>query len=1193
MKFDFPSMPELPDVTRNPQLWEGVDGPSLLAAASVLQLFPENSSWILELQRLSAVAAGLPALSNAQSLSTSKFKKLLSSESVGDASVVKLKDSYEGLFTFEIPFFGGPKLSVQGSATRAGYTADFLLTAIFRTPKDEISETFVLKVRSIANLLLNISDKVCKEFGLSRLSDANEKERRVHVPSAKKLTKLSQLVQFDEEEIFTGFFDLEREYLMAGLVREQGKSAPSQGEASEWSAVQPLVRSRGRIILASPLELTVALRHQIIRAAIEENCVEQLISAMLSLAIDKARELLGFLVDDDFEIISQGRGWACLQAPFDLDKLMEVILIVDDLDGYDPFSAYGRWNADEVFEKIETSLKKSITDDRVFRVYIPTIIGRDLAVELNSARQESGCGDSPVLFATWDDLQTILQTPELSKLGLWYFARAMHRFHRHAGIISFSAVDTFSVYYESGMGFNLGDTSISSNLVIESGYGQSLRVENARRFDLRYFIYPDNGCYVPAQSLYGKESSFPVYLAKGEFGGAYILDLETTIAWVCMPRQAEENGVISVQIRMVFAEALAYWIWQLSLVDPSLIEQAADARGIIKIKIRDVAYEPGLEPWIHANRENSDFLFEVSRNWEPVGRENQIDRMLLAELCRVFGGVDDDIVDRIAPVGPKGMIHIDDAYSMSSWSNDKEPAWGLSKEAICEIQDELREYLVNELSLPAGPIPDDQRVDFLSKSIVRWYIARFSSAVAELTNAALIEQVIERNEAIVAELERDSKLLASRLACFGNSNDEVENVKQRISQSNGSMLASRFVVEFISAFPPSGGKVLNRERYERLLALSFEIIEKGMLVDSLRGELSNVHLTILRSGRLKITREDDSYSRALEEFAQFRARSVVLNALDPAENRLVNSSEFTHCNQAAVEHFGFTYDDISQCVKLLLTLFKGKEVVTISRKTLRRLLADELGWEECKIDSFTGSLELSPCLDINDFWDRKFDVFPWRFNKDRSYLKRPLVQYGDELVFGRRGLIHAPAYWVEQYRSGRLRAKGKMASALSRRRDEKGKNFEVRVANLLREIGYAPVRVEVRRIGVHDFRNISGKNLGDIDVIGVSSDRREVLLVEAKSLEVARTPAEQFNEIKQLIGAENSAMNRLQKRVDWVILHLNSVLNEFHLDGDIEWTVRGVVVVDEPLISEFLINERFPIVSIGRLKDFLVLSGNN
>ena len=145
----------------------------------------------------------------------------------------------------------------------------------------------------------------------------------------------------------------------------------------------------------------------------------------------------------------------------------------------------------------------------------------------------------------------------------------------------------------------------------------------------------------------------------------------------------------------------------------------------------------------------------------------------------------------------------------------------------------------------------------------------------------------------------------------------------------------------------------------------------------------------------------------------------------------------------------------------------------------------------------------------------------------------------------------------------------------------------------MREIGYAPVRVGVRRIGVHDFRNISGKNLVDIDVIGVSSDRREVLLVEAKSLEVARTPAEQFNEIKQLIGAENSAMNRLQKRVEWVILHLNSVLNESHLDGDIEWTVRGVVVVNEPLISEFLINERFPIVSIGRLKDFLVLSGNN
>ena len=127
---------------------------------------------------------------------------------------------------------------------------------------------------------------------------------------------------------------------------------------------------------------------------------------------------------------------------------------------------------------------------------------------------------------------------------------------------------------------------------------------------------------------------------------------------------------------------------------PILIEQVADTRGIVKIKICDIACEPGLEPWIHANRKNNDFLFEISCNWKPAGKENQIDRKLLAELYRILGGADDDIVDRIAPVGPKGMIYIDDAYSMSSWSNDREP-------------DLLRNYpMILHESLHNGPYAD-------------------------------------------------------------------------------------------------------------------------------------------------------------------------------------------------------------------------------------------------------------------------------------------------------------------------------------------------------------------------------------------------------------------------------------------------------------------------------------------------------
>ena len=56
--------------------------------------------------------------------------------------MIGIQDPFEGLFTVEIPFYGGPRLTAQGLATHAGRIADFLLTAIFRAVDDDLPATF-------------------------------------------------------------------------------------------------------------------------------------------------------------------------------------------------------------------------------------------------------------------------------------------------------------------------------------------------------------------------------------------------------------------------------------------------------------------------------------------------------------------------------------------------------------------------------------------------------------------------------------------------------------------------------------------------------------------------------------------------------------------------------------------------------------------------------------------------------------------------------------------------------------------------------------------------------------------------------------------------------------------------------------------------------------------------------------------
>ena len=75
---------ELPDTTTD-QRWHRVDGPALLAVASALQLNPANVAWLLRLQRLAVVAAGLPSRPDAPTLTFSKLKGLLAAPGIDDA----------------------------------------------------------------------------------------------------------------------------------------------------------------------------------------------------------------------------------------------------------------------------------------------------------------------------------------------------------------------------------------------------------------------------------------------------------------------------------------------------------------------------------------------------------------------------------------------------------------------------------------------------------------------------------------------------------------------------------------------------------------------------------------------------------------------------------------------------------------------------------------------------------------------------------------------------------------------------------------------------------------------------------------------------------------------------------------------------------------------------------------------------
>ena len=311
-----------PSTTDDHSIWSEIDGATLLAVASALQLRPDNAGTLVRLGRLAGVAATLPERAEARRLSSSTLRRLLSVEEVGGPMVRAMEDPYEGLFGLELPFFSGPKLVVQGQSTHAGKAAENLLTAIFGAPANSFPEGFVVRSRTLASLLLRISETVSRRAGITRLTAASDASPGVNIPGADAFAVMANWVRFDVEEIFGRYPEPARGYLENLLLREQGSGW--SGELDEGLIVKPLVRGRRGLVVGAPTELMATLRHLILVDAHESDCATELAQRLHEVTADQARGLLAGTVDAALEIVQVNPGWTLMSAPFDGDKTLDV-----------------------------------------------------------------------------------------------------------------------------------------------------------------------------------------------------------------------------------------------------------------------------------------------------------------------------------------------------------------------------------------------------------------------------------------------------------------------------------------------------------------------------------------------------------------------------------------------------------------------------------------------------------------------------------------------------------------------------------------------------------------------------------------------------------------------------------------------------------------------------------------------------
>lgn len=1211
----------------------------MVAAVGALQLMPENADRSVRLEVLSHIAASIGPSAIVEQIPPDVLNTICNSWPLADSPVASAEDPFESLFTEAFTFFDGSYVVFPGITEEATYILKHMSMGIFRHPQGFSNYRFKKDAAALIHGVLLLSNEIAKRAGLDRgVPPVSAPGEAVIVPSADILNQLKAAVTFKPSEL-------------ARLLTDQGLPpsslnslviGPDEIDIEEYELgdttkliAKPIVLVGNVYLVAIPGALLAACRHELIRLAFKHKAQPLLAERYNQAVWESVNSSLFHLGNSSIPPPPPEFADAPLYTDgffsLDRDKPLYALLITDPLDDYDEGEAFGHWRSKDLQERIAKRLKQieefvfsyTNTANEMLHLILVQGVGRSFVMGFNETT-------SPFLNLTAASLETIAWLEVRDPLLLWNYALASSRVRNQAMIMTTSDLDEFYLYRSRGYSYYLSDEARPNSIVIPPGGAGALRIEVLLKRDWHGVHSLTPGATVEVTTIHDSRN-IPVYASPDLLDRNLIellvegLPLPVWVANRSFETPAHEALFPNY---MQFADAIAYWLWQFS---PALRTLLADGmRGYSRILIEIGLLQP--DDW-EIRREiehDSPPPIEVTANlgsatvmvnFRPTmfnllsGPDNQGEREMMREILK---GIRDllvdpsqlseqgiqDILDMYATVSNKKMIMTLDMQAKPELDPRDIPRFRRKQKAnVEEILDDLGSHLINEKAMTVGPIPDNERSPLINNTIVPFCFERFEKTVRSLNPRGLLEWLVGHNESALREVAFHGLTIPTRVACFGSVFEVVERIREELPELSATAMASRFLIEYVVAQPPTGLRPISLSVYDDLIALTVEMIDFGFESDLIHFNLADIKLAILPSGRLGTDRT--SYSSAHNLFRSNATSEEISRATKSFKKHWGQTSSVSkkadlldQIDDAASEEFGHSLTE------LLNFLAEGMNIGKVISPTSAALpvselisrLADRLAWQSAKVESALDLLSVKPRADFlkPPAPHRLEDIVPWRFNRSLSYLRRPFLfrstEQGPEVAWGNRGLYSAWTYLINLFMEGRLRAQSlRLRQVLGEINEINGEEFNDQVGDMFETHENLIAKRRVKKIG-HLKLVAKNGDLGDIDVLVVDVARKIIWVIECKSLAVGRTPFEMTNEITNLFRGKKgkaSIIDRHQKRVDWVSQNIAAVLSWLNLDQSGNWTVEGRVVVDRELFTPYLAQSPMPVVAFHELSRIL------
>jgi hypothetical protein len=854
--------------------------------------------------------------------------------------------------------------------------------------------------------------------------------------------------------------------------------------------------------------------------------------------------------------------------------------------------------------------------NEIFLNLLTQSVGRFVAIGV-------GGPDLMTLALPVADLCTLCLLEGGKDLVFWKFALVRSATREQAYIAPTGVIDEYEFYRKSRYTFYASDDYRPNWISFFPGGAGVLRREVFRQRDWHGVHSYEANQLVEVTCLMSPD--VPVYASSERLGSELALLVEglPMPVWVTGP----ETPVSREQWRMYgeFVDAIAYWLWQFAAAISPVLQDIRRRHKVLRVIVElNWAGDDPDEPAVMADAEQPIVVAETdSERGVIVVRfekaiedalatvDNAGERLFMHEILVAIRGLTQhdnaralrdhalaNTIDTFAPLGLKKKVFFLNAANVPQLDGrglpHPRPVQEVDKNLLL---DPIGDHFRNDQQFAIGP-SDPAGTPAVINEIVSFCFQQFTEMVACLSPDGLLEWIVLRHESNVSSATRAKLLMATRVACFGQSPDFLKEVSDGLSEQSEAAVAGRFLIEYVAARPPTGLRPMSLGVYDALLARAAIITTYGMLSDIVHFEIARVDVDMLGSGRLGF--RPDQYRAAMQDYRMRFAAAQTTQAADrfrrhwqqPAPANDVWRQEVEAATQ---DEFGFPLSKLVELLSFAIEMgLQNPPIVRMRYEDAVASFATRDGWDRQQVEAALEMFLYRPREDYlrpgNGY--RAEDVYPWRYGRRLSYLRRPFLveeRDGTWLVWGHRHMKEAHLYLLQTCFGGRMQAMSDAMKALvSRHANREGEELNDEVADRLAEKTALVVHRRLKKIG-------TGKGSiqppGDIDVLVIDKERGRIYVLECKNLAFARTPFELAAELRALTETtpqHRSMIEKHQRRVVWLKAILNAFLAWANLDPAKQWKVHSAVVVDEHAMSPKLQDVGEPVFSLDELREDLV-----